>query len=223
MIGGMENDGQSSKGRAPRPLGTDLGAVCTSDAGSYGGETLAGAWVGEAAARVVKRAEALRQLKPGSRNPAARLYCKLENRRRNRMRILTALALTLALASPAMAQALKDHPNVEALALKLKANPAMAADKPNGGPQVQPMALMDPGAAAAPKAGWNNYSMGVCIAAIAGGEQFLAAIATTGEAMVTQSTYALGVVAANCASGKTFWVYLENDLQTITAIGSYPR
>lgn len=133
------------------------------------------------------------------------------------------VATLLAFSAPAMAQPLTDHPQIEALALKLKGNPGMAADAPSGGPQAKPMGLMDPGPAKATRAGWNSYAMGVCIAAITGGEQYIAALATTGEAMVTQSTYALGIVAANCASGKTFWVYVENDLTTITAIGSYPR
>ncbi len=138
------------------------------------------------------------------------------------MRALTTLAVALSLAVPAMAQPLKDYPNIEALTLKLKANPAMSADRPSGGPQAQPVALMDVGAAAAAKAGWNPYKMAVCIAGIYEGNQYIAAAATTGEAIVTQSTYALGIIAANCASGKTFWAYLEADLATVSAIGSYP-
>ena len=138
--------------------------------------------------------------------------------------MLRILAVAMLLFSvPAMAQPLADYPQIEALTLKLKGNPGMAADAPSGGPQSKPVGLMDVGPAKAVKAGWNSFSMSVCIAAIAGGEQFIAAIATTGETMVTTSMYALGIVAANCASGKTFWVYLENDLSTITAIGSYPR
>ncbi len=133
------------------------------------------------------------------------------------------VAMLLALSAPAMAQPLADHPQVEALALKLKGNPGTAADGPAGGPQAKPMGLMDPGTAKAVKAGWNSFSMSVCIAGIINGNEFIAAMATTGEAMVTQSVYALGIVAANCASGKTFWAYLENDLSTISAIGSYPR
>jgi len=133
------------------------------------------------------------------------------------------VALLLGLSAQAMAQPMTDYPQIEALALKLKGNPGMAADAPTGGPQAKPVALLDPGPAKAVRAGWNPYSMAVCIAAITGGEQYIAAQATTGEAMVTQSTYALGIVAANCASGKTFWVYVESDLSTITAIGSYPR
>jgi len=222
MIAVMENDWQSSKGKARRAAGNGLRAVCASAAVPSRREMNAGDWVGKYAARVVDKAKALGQMQAGSGDPLASLDSQSEHttERRNRMRVLTLLALIFAL--PAMAQPYKDMPQIEGLAARLNA-PQMAADKPAGGPQNKPMALMDPGVATAAKAGWNSYSMGVCIAGIYQGNEFIAALATTGEAMITQSTYALGVVAANCASGKTFWVYLEADLSTVSAIGSYPR
>lgn len=143
------------------------------------------------------------------------------------------VAALLALAAPAMAQDnITTEPNlspfqgIEALAFKLVGNPGIAADAPSGPPKPKVGIIgsaVDGSPAKATAQGWNAYTMSVCLAGIYGDQQYIAAIVSTGEAMVTTSTYALGIIAANCASGKTFWLYLEGDKQTVTGIASYPR
>ena len=141
------------------------------------------------------------------------------------------VATLLALTAPAMAQdnaSMDPSPfqGIEALAFKLKGNPGIAADAPSGPPKPKVGIIgsaADGTPAKAVAQGWNAYTMSVCLAGIYGDQQYIAAIVSTGEAMVTTSTYALGIIAANCASGKTFWLYLEGDKQTVTGIASYPR
>ena len=151
------------------------------------------------------------------------------------MRVLSTVALVALLSYPASSQenftsdAAKMAPpfkGIEVLALQLKATPGTATDAPSGQPTPR-IGLIGSAAdgvtAAAAAPGWNSYTMSVCLAGIYGDQQYIAAIVSTGEAMVTTSTYALGIVAANCASGKTFWVYLEADRKTVSGIASYPR
>ncbi len=75
----------------------------------------------------------------------------------------------------------------------------------------------------AASAGWNALTMTACIAFVYGSNQYNLAYFSTGAAFVTQSSYAIPVLAANCASGKIFLVYLESDRTTVTAVASYPR
>lgn len=72
--------GITIKQKAPRPLVTVLGAVCTSDAGSYGGETHAGALVGEATKRVVDKAKALGRVHPAGERAPSGFHGKGEDR-----------------------------------------------------------------------------------------------------------------------------------------------
>lgn len=84
MIVFMESDWQSSKGKARSAAGNGLRAGCASkvavDPANPGAAFGAGklVHVGKAAARVVKRAEALRQMVLGCGNPPACLQCEGE-------------------------------------------------------------------------------------------------------------------------------------------------
>jgi len=151
------------------------------------------------------------------------------------------IALALGLALPAEAQPLDQiHRLVEQLQARNRAPAAaMAAEVVEGtegaerrgsmAPRTAPVlglvgsSVAEDVSAPAVTAGWNPFSMAVCIAGVVGSEQFVAAITTTSAVVVTQSNYATPVIAANCASGRTFWVYLERDLTTVSAIASYPR
>jgi hypothetical protein len=140
------------------------------------------------------------------------------------------LAVILGLAMPAQAQ---DIPSgVRALIDRMeaaRAAPPMAVDAGPGSPRAAPLMLIGPAEAqpsadrmeSAATAGWVYYRLSVCGAAIVGNEQYTFIITTNGLVAASQSSYAMGVIAANCASGKTFAVYIEADGQTVTAIGSF--
>ena len=145
------------------------------------------------------------------------------------MRALILLAVLMGLAAPAQAQ---DIPSgVLSLVERLEAArnaPQMMADGKAAAPKpvlgligpAYPSAAGDKVEAPA-AAGWVYYRLSVCGAAIVGGNEYTFIITTSGLAAASSSTHAIGVVAANCSSGRTFAVYVEADGQTVTAIGSF--
>lgn len=149
------------------------------------------------------------------------------------MRVYTWLsALLLCLSSPASAQTGLDQ--MHALARQLeKLSVTAAGDSGIAGTPAQQVIgiLSQPEHMAADKGpstpaasvGWNALTMTACIAFVYGSNQYNLAYFSTGAAFVTQSSYAIPVLAANCASGKIFLVYLESDRSTVTAVASYPR
>ena len=144
------------------------------------------------------------------------------------MRVLTLLAVLIGLAFPAQAQEQSIPSGVMALMERMDAAakaPQMMAD---GAPQKRALAMVGPAydkPAADPEtpraAGWVYYRLSVCGAAIVNGNEYTFIITTSGLAAASSSTHVIGVVAANCASGRTFAVYVEADGQTVSAIGSF--
>jgi len=138
-------------------------------------------------------------------------------------------ALLFCLSSPASAQTGLDQMHDLARHLdRLSAIASADADKsaqPMLGVISHPVQTATDKGPSTPAAsvGWNAYTMSACIAFVYGSNQYNLAYFTTGAAFVTQSSYAIPIIAANCASGKIFLVYLESDRSTVTAVASYPR
>jgi len=139
------------------------------------------------------------------------------------MRVIALLFVCL-LSIPAMAQPTPETINnlVERLnALTHRPQAAMSAD--GGVPETKPvLGVVGPEAEGATRpaaTGWNSDVMRVCIAAIIGSNQYVVVGLASGNAAATQSTVAIPVIAANCASGKTFFYYLEAN-GSVSAIAS---
>lgn len=138
------------------------------------------------------------------------------------MRVI-ALLFACLLSTTASAQTLD---RVQGLALQLDAlthRPAMAAD--GGAPPRPAIGIVGPASdgpahPAAVTAGWNTFTMTACMAIVAGSQQYDVAYLSNGSAFVTQSSYAVPIIAANCASGGSFLIYFESNLTTISAIAS---
>lgn len=144
------------------------------------------------------------------------------------------VAAVLVIAEPASAQSGLDQ--MQSLARQLDKHSslpaAVAADSGMPGKGAQPtlgiisqpaQLAADKGPTVAAAVGWNAYTMTACIAFVYGSSQYNLAYFSTGAAFITQSSYAIPIIAANCASGKTFLVYIESDGTTVTAVASYPR
>jgi len=146
------------------------------------------------------------------------------------MRMLALIATVVSLALPAAAQ--MHPPGVQALAEELDrrlATPPAAADgakAPRGiiglvGPTEPSTADKNGSSVGTASAGWFSFRMSVCGAAVYGANQYMFAFTTSGNSFVTQSAYATPVVAANCASGRSLLIYIENDGSTVSGIASY--
>lgn len=143
------------------------------------------------------------------------------------MRLLAAVFAVVLLALPATAQ--MQPPGVPALVEQLERRLAPPAVADGAKAPAKLIGLFGPAApAAADKngtsagtAGWMTFHMTTCGAAIHGTSQYMFAFTTSGASLVTQNEFALPVLAANCASGKSLLIYIEADGRTVTGIASY--
>lgn len=146
------------------------------------------------------------------------------------MRMLALIFTVFVMALPAAAQ--MHPPGVQALAEELDRRltaPRAAADGAKSprpligllGPAEPSAADKNGSSVGTASAGWFSFRMSVCGAAVYGSSQYMFAFTTSGNSFVTQSAYATPVLAANCASGRSLMIYIENDGSTVSGIASY--